>query len=68
MKNLNTQHIPQLLDYRDLEHHYNLKKSTMTKLSMWGRFCNIVKIGTKNYFRKEDVEAWIDAQTIKVVS
>ncbi len=59
-------HIPELLNYRDLEHFYHLSKSTISKLVMTGDFTNIVKIGRKNYFRKSDVEAWIDAQTIKV--
>ena len=58
--------IPELLDYRDLEFIYNLKKSTISKLVMIGDFTNIVKIGRKNYFRSADVETWIDAQTIKV--
>jgi len=59
-------HIPQLLNYRTLEEYYGLVKSTTTKLVMLGKFCNVVKIGRKNYFRKEDVEAWIDAKTVKV--
>lgn len=58
--------VPMLLNYKDLDYYYGLKKSTMSKLVMLGKFCSIVKVGRKNYFRKEDVEAWIDAQTIKV--
>jgi len=58
--------IPKLLDYQALKHYYGLFQSTISKLVMHGKFCNIVKVGRKNYFRKEDVEAWIDAQTVVV--
>ena len=61
-----TDHIPELLNYKTLEKHYGLYKSTLSKLVMNGQFCNVVKVGRKNYFRKADVEAWIDAQTIQV--
>ena len=59
-------HIPELLDYRSLTKHYGLPKSTMTKRVMNGTFCNVVKVGGKNYFRKADVENWIDSVTIEV--
>ena len=59
-------HIPELLDYNSLLKWYNLSKSTISKLVMLGKFTNVVKIGNKNFFRKADVEAWIDKQTIKV--
>ena len=58
--------IPKLLNYATLYEHYGLYKSTITKLVMTGDFCNIVKLGRKNYFRREDVEAWIDSKTIQV--
>ena len=58
--------IPELLDYVGLKTYFGLHKSTISKLVMHGKFTNIVKIGTKNYFRKGDVEAWIDKQTINV--
>ena len=58
--------IPKLLDYKALTLYYGLYKSTISKLVMNGKFTNIVKVGRKNYFRREDIEAWIDAQTIEV--
>ena len=58
--------IPELLNYKTLTKFYGLSESTISKLVMVGKFTDIVKIGVKNYFRKADVEAWIDAQTIKV--
>ena len=57
---------PKLLNYKTLKEHYDLSQSTISKLVMNGKFCNIVKIGRKNYFRREDVEVWIDKQTIEV--
>lgn len=66
MKTTTNNTIPALLDYRTLEQFYGLKKSTISKLVMLGKFTNIVKIGTKNFFRREDVEAWLDKQTISV--
>ncbi len=58
--------IPELLNYKTLDQYYGLKQSTLAKLVMVGKFVNIVKIGRKNYFRKAQVENWIDAQTVKV--
>ena len=66
MKKVYHDRIPELLNYETLVYYYGLKKSTISKLVMHGKFTNIVKVGNKNYFRREDVEAWIDAQTIEV--
>ena len=60
--------IPKLLNYQTLYQYYGLKQSTISKLVMLGKFTNIVKIGRKNMFRREDVEAWIEAQTVQVVA
>ncbi len=60
------QHIPQLLDYRTLEEYYGLKKSTISKMVMLGTFCNVVRFNGKNHFRKEDVETFIDNNTVSV--
>jgi len=57
---------PKLLNYKTLKEHYDLSQSTISKLVMVGKFCNVVKIGRKNFFRREDVEAWLDSRTIKV--
>ena len=57
---------PKLLNYQTLWTFYGLHKSTISKLVMNGKFCNIVKIGNKNHFTREDVEAWIEAQTIEI--
>ena len=57
---------PALLNYRTLWQFYGLAKGTMSKKVMNGTFCNIVKIGRRNYFRREDVEAWIDRNTVEV--
>ena len=58
--------IPELMDYTGLKKFYGLHKSTISKLVMDGKFTDIVKIGRKNYFKRVDVEAWIDGRTIKV--
>ena len=58
--------IPELLDYITLKKYYGLNKSTISKLVMKGKFTNVVKMGIKNMFRKQDVENWISANTIKV--
>ena len=62
-----TDPIPELLNYQTLNKYYGLSQSTMSKLVMVGKFVNVVKVGARNYFRKADVESWIDAQTIQVV-
>lgn len=64
--NTQTEHIPALLNYKTLNEFYGLSKSTISKIVMRGSFTNIVKIGNKNYFRKEDVEAWIESRTVRV--
>ncbi len=58
--------IPLLLDYKTLTQFYGLNKSTISKLVMNKKFVNVVKFGRKNYFRKEDIEAWIVSNTIVV--
>ena len=58
--------IPKLLDYITLDQYYGLKQSTMSKKVMLGEFCNVVKVGRKNMFRREDVEKWIDDNTTEV--
>jgi predicted DNA-binding transcriptional regulator AlpA len=60
------EYIPKLLNYKTLEYFYGLSKSTMSKKVMYGTFCNIVKVGSKNYFKRADVEKWIDENTIEV--
>ena len=57
---------PKLLHYQHLWDFYGLHKSTVSKFVMQGKFTNIVKIGNKNYFSRDDVEAWIVANTIEV--
>ena len=57
---------PKLLNYATLWEFYGLHKSTISKLVMLGQFTDIVKIGRKNFFKRENVEEWIDAQTIEV--
>ncbi len=59
--------IPELLDYKTLTKFYGLKQSTISKKVMNGTFCNVVKVGTKNFFRKADVEQWIKNNTIEVL-
>jgi len=51
--------IPKLLNYKTLELHYGLKQSTMSKMVMRGEFVKPRLIGKKNYFLREDVEAWV---------
>lgn len=57
--------VPLLLDYVTLEKYYGLKQSTISKLVMKGEFTDVVKVGRKNFFRKEDVETWINSKTKK---
>ena len=59
--------IPLLISYKDLEKYFGLKTSTVSKMVMHGKFTDIVKIGTKNFFKTKDVLAWIDQQTIEVL-
>ncbi|MCI4436489.1 MAG: helix-turn-helix domain-containing protein [Ignisphaera sp.] len=56
--------MPKLLTYSDIERIYGLKKNTTTKLYMKGRFIPAVKIGNRNYFSVELIEAWIVSRTV----
>jgi len=58
--------IPILINYKGLEKYFGLKQSTISKMVMHGQFTNIVKVGTKNFFKTKDVMAWIDDNTIEV--
>ncbi len=60
------ENIPELLNYVTLDQYYGLSQSSISKLVMDGKFCNVVKLGRKNMFRKQDVENWISANTIEV--
>ena len=51
-----------LLDYKDLDREYGLKKSTFSKLVMVGKFIIPIKVGSKNFFKRDEVEAWIESQ------
>lgn len=53
-----------LLSYTEIEKIYGLRKNTTTKMLSRGEFINPVKIGNKNYFKTEDIEAWIDSKMI----
>ena len=58
--------LPYLLSYADLERHLGLKRSNTSKLVMRGEFVDVVKVGVKNFFKKDDVLAWINKNTVKV--
>jgi hypothetical protein len=55
-----------LLTYSQIEKIYGLKKSTLTKLFMHGRFIACIKIGNRNYFDVETLELWIKSRTMEV--
>ena len=58
--------MPRLITYSQIEKIYGLKKSTMTKLFMNGKFINTVKIGNRNYFEVEALDQWIESRTMKI--
>lgn len=53
-----------LLTYSEIEKIYGLKKNTTTKMFMKGEFIPTIKIGNRNYFSVEALEAWIIAHTV----
>ena len=57
-----------LLTYSQIEKIYGLKKGTMTKMVMKGEFVKPVKVGNRNYFKVEEVEAWINSRQVREVS
>lgn len=57
-----------LLTYSQIEKTYGLKKSTMTKLFMHGKFIACIKIGNRNYFEVAQLEQWLKAQTVEVAA
>ena len=54
---------PVLLDYQALWTFYGLHKSTISKMVMLGTFVPTVKVGNKNYFKRDAVEQKIEAWT-----
>ena len=57
-----------LLTYSQIENIYGLKKSTLTKLFMLGKFIPCIKIGNRNYFEVEKLDQWIESHTMGVMS
>ena len=55
------------LTYTQIEDIYGLKKSTLTKMFMQGKFIPCIKIGNRNYFEVEQLEQWIKSHTVKVI-
>ncbi len=53
---------PLLLSYKDLEEEYGLKKSTMSKRVMNGKFIIPIMIGKKCFFKRDEVDQWIEEQ------
>ena len=51
-----------LLTFRDIQNEYGLKRDTLAKMLMKGEFIVPVKIGNRNYFDREELEKWIEAQ------
>lgn len=51
-----------LLTFRDIQNEYGLKRDTLAKMLMRGEFINPVKIGTRNYFDREELEKWIESK------
>ncbi|MCD6654392.1 MAG: helix-turn-helix domain-containing protein [Sulfurovum sp.] len=54
--------MPKLITFKEMEEIFGLKKNTMTKLYMRGEFIPAVKIGNRNYFKVEELQAWIEKQ------
>lgn len=57
-----------LLTYTQIEKVFGLKKSTLTKMFMLGKFIPCVKIGNRNYFEVEKLEEWIKSRTMEVAA
>lgn len=55
-----------LLTYSQIEKIYGLKKSTLTKMFMHGKFIPCIKIGNRNYFEVTILENWISDHTVVV--
>ena len=69
-KNINLYEEPpmaKLLTYTQIEKIYGLKKSTLTKMYMHGKFIPCIKIGNRNYFDATMLEQWIIDCTVVVM-
>lgn len=53
-----------LITFRDIQDEYGLKKNTLTKLLMKKEFITPIKIGNRNYFDREELEAWIESKKV----
>jgi predicted DNA-binding transcriptional regulator AlpA len=56
-----------LLTYTQIEKIYGLKKSTLTKMFMHGKFIPCIKIGNRNYFEVAMLEQWINNRTVVIM-
>lgn len=55
-------HQAKLLTYSQIQKIYGLRKSTLTKLFMKGKFIPCIKIGNRNYFEVTALEEWINSR------
>jgi len=55
---------PKLIDKRDVSQEYGIPVSTQEALTARGSFCQHLKVGNKWYYRRAELEAWLDSQRV----
>ncbi len=50
----------QLLSPEDVASEYGIPKSTQSKRRMAGTFCRFIKDGRSVWYRRNDLESWLD--------
>lgn len=53
-----------LIDQRGVANEYGVPVQTQNKLHDRGAFAERLKIGRKWYYRRSELEAWLDAQRV----
>ena len=53
-----------LITFRDIQNEYGLKRNTLSKLLMRNEFITPIKIGNRNYFNRDELEAWIESKKV----
>ena len=56
---------PLLIDYQEMSAEYGLKKSTMSKKVMLGKFIIPIMIGTKCFFKRNEIESGLKIRELR---
>jgi hypothetical protein len=55
---------PKLIDRSGVRQEYGISIAAQTDLSARGEFCPCLRVGGKLYYRREELEHWLDSRRV----